>query len=184
MNPIIRTFWIWKNKLFFKQKPFSFAATLNQARSMLVFLPHQEESFPSVFNHLSPLETIFSDLKIFFLSPFSSPGFVSALRNYQVIPLKDADLRWSGFPKRSFVNALRNYGFDITLNMDLSKNFFNTYLGLALDSKVRMGVKGKWGSPFYNLELIIPSHLLYLDEQYDSLIRTLQNFGMKKAVEV
>ncbi len=183
MNPLIRRFLIWKNKYFFKQSPVSFATALNQARSMLVLLPHQVDSFSSVFNHLSPLETVFTDLKTFFLLPFSTQGFISTLKAYEVIPLKKNDLGWSGLPKRNFVNRLRNYGFDITLDMDLSKNFFNAYLGLLSNARVRIGIKGKWDSPFYNLELALPSHLVYLDQQYDSMIRILKNLRMGKIVE-
>lgn len=183
MNPVIRKFLIWKNKLFFKQKSLSFATTFSQAQSMLVLLPHQEDNFSSVFNHLPPLETIFSDLKITFLLPFSTRGFVSDLRTYEVIVLIKENLGWSGLPKRDFIHRLRDYRFDVTLDMDLSKNFFNPYLGLLSNAKVRIGVKGGWGPPYYNLELIIPSQLLYLDEQYDSLIRTLKNLRMGKTVE-
>jgi hypothetical protein len=142
------------------------------------------DSFSSVFNHFPPLEVAFSDLKVFFLLPFSTQGFVSTLKTYEVVLLEKQDLGWSGLPKRNFVQMLRNCGFDMTLDMDLSKNFFNAYLGLLSGARVRIGVRGRWGPPFYNLELILPSHLLYLDEQYDSMIRILRNLRMGKTVEV
>jgi len=88
-----------------------------------------------------------------------------------------------GLPKGSFTRRLRDYRFDISLDMDLSKNFLNAYLGLISEAEIRMGVRKKAGSPFYNLELIIPSHLLYLDEQYDSIIKILKNLRVKKTVE-
>ncbi|MGB2697331.1 MAG: hypothetical protein WBD28_05650 [Candidatus Zixiibacteriota bacterium] len=183
MNPIVKSYLIWKSKLLFKQKPFSFAANLSQAKSMLVLLPHQAEGFSSVFNHLSPLETIFPDLKISYLLPFSTQGFISTLKNYDLILLKKEEMGWLGLPRVSYTRKLRNYGFDISLDMDLRKNFLNAYLGLLSEAKVRMGIQGKGGPPFYNLELIIPSNLIYLDEQYDSLIRILKNLRMQKTVE-
>jgi hypothetical protein len=183
MNPVIRSFSIWEKKLFFKQKPFSFATTLNQARSMLILPPHQAESFSSVLDHLSPLEAIFRNLKVFFLSPFGTQGFVSTLKTYEVLLLDKQNLGWWGLPKRSFIQKLRNYGFDVTLDLDLSKNFLNAYLGLLSEAKVRMGAKGSWGAPFYNLELIVSPHLLYLDQRYDCMIRTLRNLRTEKILE-
>jgi hypothetical protein len=183
MNPIVKSLLIWKSKLFFKQKPFSFATNLSQAQSMLILLPHQAESFSSVFNHLSSLEDIFSDLQISYLLPFSTQGFISTFKNHDVIPLKKEEMGWLGLPKGRFTRKLRDYRFDISLDMDLSKNFLNAYLGLISEAEIRMGVQKKAGSPFYNLELIIPSHLLYLSEQYDSIIKILKNLRMKKTVE-
>ena len=183
MNPIIKNYLIWKSKLFFKQKPLPIASILCQAKSMLVLLPHKAESFSSVFNHLSPLKDIFSDLKISFLLPISTQGFMSTLKNYEVIPLKKEDQGWLGLPRGSYTQNLENFGFDISLDMDLSKNFTNAYLSFKSKSRIRMGVQGKLGAPFYNLELIIPSHLLYLDQQYDSMIRILKNLRMQKTVE-
>jgi ADP-heptose:LPS heptosyltransferase len=150
---------------------------------MLVLLPHQAESFSSVFNHLSPLKDIFSDLKISFLLPISTEGFMSTLKNYEVIPLKKEDLGWLGLPRVSYTKNLENFGFDMCLDLDLSKNFTNAYLSFKSKAEVRMGVQGKMGVPFYNLELILPSHLLYLDQQYDSVIRILKNLRMEKTVE-
>ena len=183
MNPLVKNLLIWKGKLFFKPKLFSFINDLSQAHSMLILLPHQTESFSSVFNHLSPLENIFSDLKISYLLPFSSQGFVSSFKNHDVISLKKEEMGWWGLPKGGFTRRLRDYRFDISLDLDLSKNFLNVYLGLISEAKVRMGVQKKAGPPFYNMELIIPSHLLYLDEQYDSIIKILKNLRIKKTVE-
>jgi hypothetical protein len=184
MNPLIKTFLIWKNRLFFKQKSFSFAATLNQAQSMLILLPQQVDGFSSVSSHLLSLEAIFSDLKTYFLLHFNTQGFISTLKNHEIILLKRENLAWSGVPKKDFVRTLNNFSFDLTLDMDLNKNFFNPYLGLLLDAKVRIGIKGRWSTPFYNLELNIPSHLSSLDEQYDSAIRILKNLRTGKTVEV
>ena len=108
---------------------------------------------------------------------------MSALKNYEVVPLKKEDLGWLGLPKVSYIKNLENFGFDISLDLDLSKNFTNAYLSFKSKAEVRMGVQGKIGVPFYNLELIIPSHILYLDQQYDSMIKTLKNLRMQKTVE-
>lgn len=183
MNPLVQNFLIWKNRLFFKQKPFAFATTFSQARSMLILPPHQADTFSSVFNHLSPLHAIFRNLKVSFLLPFGTQGFVSTLKSYEVVLLDKQDIGWSGLPKRSFIQKLRTYGFDVTLDLDLSKNFLNAYLGLLSQAGIRIGAKGRWGVPFYNLELIVSPHLLYLDEQYDCMIRTLRSLRAAKVSE-
>jgi len=183
MNPVVRSLLIWKNKLFFRPEPFAFAKTLNEARSILVLPPHQADSFSSVFNHLAPLESVFRNLKVFFLLPFGTQGFISTLKTCEIVLLDKEDIGWSGLPRRSFVQKLRICGFDVTLDLDLSKNFLNAYLGLLSQAKVRIGAKGRWGPPFYNLELTVPPDLLYLDEQYDCMIRTLRSVRMEKILE-
>lgn len=183
MNPLVQNFLIWKNRLFFKQKAFGFAAAFNQARSMLILPPHQADSFSSVLNHLPPLQAIFRNLKHFFLLPFTAEGFASTLKTYEVLLLDKQDIGWSGAPKRSFIQKLRTYRFDVTLDLDLSKNFLNAYLGFLSQAGVRIGAKDRWGAPFYNLELIVSPHLLYLDEQYDCMIRTLRILRPAKIAE-
>ena len=184
MNPVIKSFLIWKNRLFFKKESLSFAATLGQARFMLITLPRQANSYPSLINHLSALKTIFCNLKISFLSHLDNQEFVSALTAHEPILLKKDDLGWTGLPTGGFVRMLKNYGFDMALDLDLSGDFLNAYLGFLSGAKLRIGVKDKWGPPFYNLELVIPSHRLNPDERYDSLVSILKNLTPEKTVEV
>lgn len=150
---------------------------------MLVTLPRQANAILPAVDSLSALEAIFGDLKIHYVLAPDEKESVWELGTRELISLNKEDLGWSGLPKKRFTQILRNYGFDVALDMDLSRNFINAYLGLLSGAKVRIGVQGKWGPPFYNLELIIPPHRSNLGERYDSLIRILRNLRTEKILE-
>jgi len=150
---------------------------------MLVTLPKQASAIPPAVDCLSALEAIFGDLKIHYVLASTERESVSQLGTRELVSLNKEDLGWSGLPKKGFTQMLRNYGCEVALDMDMSTNFINAYLGLLSGAEVRIGVQGKWGLPFYNLELIIPPRRSNLGERYDSLIRILRNLRTEKILE-
>ncbi len=173
-NFVIKNFLILRTKVFFRAQVFSFSEVLNNAKRVLIFLPTKVESFPIALNHLNSLNSFFSDSQNFLFLPFDGKGFSSDLFKFEIISLKKSYLNWFSLPNKRFVKKLRDFKFDITLDIDLENSFFNSYLSFLTCSPLRIGIKGKVGLPFYNLELSLSKEGKYLDEVYDSFVNTLK----------
>ena len=174
-NFLVEKFLRWKAKYLFRAEPISFSKTLREAQRVLIFLPGKVESFSSAANHLPAISEIFSNSKIFLLMPFEGGGFLSSLGSFEIIRIDAQDLKWISLPKDRFIQKIKDYNFDISLDLDLEKNFLNAYLSLLSGSKLRIGVNKPREEPFYNLKLVIPETALFRDESYDSLVRILKN---------
>jgi hypothetical protein len=174
-NFLVEKFLRWKARYFFKGEPISFSKTLREAQKVLIFLPHKVESFSSAANHLPAISEIFYTSKIFLLMPFEGGGFLSSLGSFEIIRIDVQDLKWLSLPKDKFIQKIRSYNFDISLDLDLEKNFLNAYLSLLSGSKLRIGVNKDKEEPFYNLELAISESGSFQDESYDSLVQILRN---------
>lgn len=173
-NFLVKSFLVLKTRLFFRPQVISFSEVLNNAKRVLIFLPTKVESFPIALNHLNSFNSFFSGSQKFLLLPFDGEGFSSNLFKFEIISLKKSYLNWFSLPNKRFVKKLRALKFDITLDMDLERSFFNAYLSFLSGSRLRIGVKGGWGLPFYNLEISLSKDGKYLDELYDSFVNTLK----------
>lgn len=174
-NFLAEKFLRWKVRYFFRENPFSFSKGLKGAQRVLVLLPHKVESFSAAANHLPAISSIFCDSKIVLLLPFEGGGFLSGLGAFEIIRIHKNDLKWSSVPKDNFIQKIRECNFDVSLDLDLEKNFLNAYLSLLSGSKLRIGVSKDKAEPFYNLRLVLSEGALFTEESYDSLVRILRN---------
>jgi len=176
-NILVKNLVVLKTRLFFNPKVLSFCEVLNKAKRVLILLPTKAESFPKALNHLGSLSAFVSDSEKFLFLPFQQEGFSSHLKNYRMIILKKSDLNWFSLPNKEFIQRLKNLRFDITIDLDLEKNFLNSYLSFLSGSPLRIGVKNKAGLPFYNFEISLSEDERYLDELYESFTETLIKFN-------
>ena len=183
INPLAKKFLIWWNKLFFKPPAFSFAEKMNQAENVLICLPAKIESFASAKDHLTIFSGIFKSKKIFVFLPLAGgETFLSHLKRYAVICPQKEDLRILSLPRRKFIQRIKGYRFEIALDLDLEDGFLNSYLCLKSGAEVRIGLKGKTGPPFYNLQLALSKERLYREDLYVGMAETLKSLYQGLAV--
>ena len=178
INPLVKKILIWWNKLFFKSDVFSFAEKMKRAENVLICLPAKPESFASAKDHLTIFSHIFQNKKIFVFLPLAGgETFLSHLKRYAVICPKKEDLRIFSIPRRKFIQRIKDYRFEIALDLDLEDGFVNSYLCLKSGACVRIGVKGKTGPPFYNLQLALSKERLYQEDLYVGMAETLKSLS-------
>ncbi len=183
INPLVKKFLIWWNKYFFKPDVFSFAEKMRRAENVLICLPAKPESFASAKDHLTIFLDIFQNKNIFVLLPFAGgETFLSHLKRYAVICPQKEDLRIFSLPRRKFIQRIKGYRFEITLDLDSEDGFFNSYLCLKSGACVRIGLKGRTGSPFYNLQLALSKERLYQEDIYVGMAETLKSLSREFAV--
>ncbi len=78
-------------------------------------------------------------------------------------------------PRRKFIQRIKDYRFEIALDLDLEDGFLNSYLCLKSGAGVRIGLEGKIGSPFYNLQLAPSKGRLYQEDIYAGMAQTLKS---------
>ena len=182
-NFVVKNLMLWWKKRFHASTAFSFYSSFSTAKSILVCFPASKEEFAYAANHLPSIADIFSSSKIYLLLPFlETNGFLYSLRSYEVIMPHSKDMRVFSLPNRKFIEKIRTYDFGITIDLDLNGCFFNALTCLASNAPLRIGMKGKWGKPFYNMELAIQSELVYPDQKYDAMVEILQNIKNGKEI--
>ena len=178
INPLVKKFLIWWNKLFFRPDAFSFAEKMRKAENVLICFPAKPESFDSAKDHLTIFAEIFKNKKIFVFLPLAGgETFLSHLKRYAVIFPHKEDFKIFSLPRRKFIQRIKDYRFEITLDLDLEDGFFNSYLCLKSGACVRIGLKGKTGSPFYNLQLAPSKERLYQEDIYVGMGETLKSLS-------
>ena len=183
INPLVKKILIWWNKLFFKPDAFSFAEKMRRAENILICLPAKIESFASAKDHLTVFADIFQNKKVFVFLPLTGgETFLSHLKRYAVICPKKEDLRIFSLPRRKFIQRIKGYRFEIALDLDLEDGFVNSYLCLKSGACVRIGLKGKTGPPFYNLQLALSKERLYQEDLYVGMAETLKSLSLGLAV--
>lgn len=184
INPLVRRLLIWWNKLSYKPDAFSFAEKMKDAENVLICLPAKIENFASAKDHLTTFADIFQNKKIFVFLPLTGgEAFLSHLKRYEVISPKKSDVRIFSLPGRRFIQRIKSCRFEIALDLDLEDGFVNSYLCLKSGAVLRIGLKGKTGSPFYNLELAPSRKRLYQEDIYVGMAETLKCLSPGCAVD-
>jgi hypothetical protein len=182
INRLLKRILIWRNNLSFKPALFSFAEKMNQAENVLICLPGKQESFELAKDHLTIFEDVFQNKKISVFLPFSgAENLLSHLERYVVIYPQKEDLRIFSLPRRGFIQRIKDHRFEIALDLDLEDGFVNSYLCLKSGAFVRIGLEGKAGFPFYNLQLAVSKERSSLEDLYVGMAETLKNLSQKFA---
>jgi hypothetical protein len=180
INPLVKRILVWWNKLFFKPSAFSFGEKMNRAENVLICLPAKTESFASAKDHLTTFSDIFQDKRIFLFLPLAgAESFLSHLKRYQVICPQKEDLGILSLPRRKFMQRIKDFRFEIALDLDSEDGFLNSYLCLKSGAQVRIGLEGKTGPPFYNLQLALSKGRLYQEDVYVGMAETLKNLFLE-----
>jgi hypothetical protein len=183
INPLVKKFLIWWNKFFFKPDAFSFAEKMRRAENVLICLPAKPESFASAKDHLTIFLDIFQNKKNFvFLPLIGGETFLSHLKRYMVISPQKEELKIFSLPRKKFIQRIKDYRFEITLDLDLEDGFLNSYLCLKSGACVRIGLKGKTGPPFYNIQLAPSKERLYQGDLYVGMAKMLKSLSQEFAV--
>jgi hypothetical protein len=178
INRLLKKFLIGWNKFSFEPDALSFAEKMNRAENVLICLPAKPESFNSAKDHLTIFADIFQDKKIFvFLPVAGAESFLPHLKSYGVIYPQKKDLRIFSLPRREFIQRIKGYHFEIALDLDLEDGFINSYLCLKSGALVRIGLKGKTGFPFYNLQLALSKEKSYQQDLYARMAEMLQSLS-------
>ena len=184
INRLLKKILIGYNKLSFKPDVLSFAEKMNQAENVLICLPAKKESFNLAKDHLTIFADIFQDKKIFVFLPMAgAESFLPHLKSYGVIYPQKEDLRIFSLPRREFIQRIKGYHFEIVLDLDLEKGFINSYLCLKSGALVRIGLKGKTGFPFYNLQLALSKEKSSPEDLYVGMAGMLQGLSQGFAVD-
>jgi len=182
INLLVKKILIWWNKFFFKPDAFSFAEKMRRAENVLICLPAKPESFASAKDHLTIFLDIFQNKKTFVLLPFAgAESFLSHLKRYMVISPQKEDLKIFSLPQRKFIQRIKDYRFEITLDLDLEDGFLNSYLCLKSGACVRIGLKGKTGPPFYNIQLALSKERRYQEDIYVGMAEMLKSLFLGSA---
>jgi len=184
INRLLKKILIGYNKLSFKPDVLSFAEKINQAENVLICLPAKPESFNSAKDHLTIFADIFQDKKIFVFLPVAGvESFLPHFKSYGVIYPQKEDLRIFSLPRREFIQRIKDYHFEIALDLDLEEGFINSYLCLKSGALVRIGLKGKTGFPFYNLQLALSKEKSSPEDLYVGMAGMLQGLSQGFAVD-
>jgi hypothetical protein len=182
INPLVKKILIWWNRLFFRAGAFSFAEKLKGAENVLICLPGKTENFASAKDHLTTFSDVFQNKKIFLFLPLAgAENFLSHLKRYVVICPRKEDFGILSLPRRKFIRRIKGYRFEIALDLDLEDGFLNSYLCLKSGAGVRIGLEGKTGPPFYNLQLALSRGRLYQEDIYVGMSETLKNLSLASA---
>lgn len=178
INRLLKRILIWRNKLSFEPDLFSFAEKMNRAENVLICLPGKQESFEVAKDHLTIFADIFQNKKIsVFLPLIGAESLLSHLERYVVIYPQKEDLRIFSLPRREFIQRIKDRRFEIALDLDLEDGFVNSYLCLKSGAEMRIGLEGKAGFPFYNLQLALSKERLSLEYLYVGMAETLKNLS-------
>lgn len=176
INYLLKKILIWWNTLSFKPHIFSFSEKMNQAENVLICLPTKIENLASAQDQLTVFADIFQNKKIFvFLPQAGMESFLSHLKRYVVISPQKEDVRIFSLLRREFLQRIKSYRFEIALDLDLDDGFVNAYLCLKSGAEVRIGLKGKIGFPFYNLQLALSKDGAYPQDPYARMAEMLKN---------
>ena len=149
---------------------------MSRAESVLICFPAKVESFASAKDHLTTFSDVFQNKKIFLFLPLAgAESFLSHLKRYQVICPQKEDIGILSLPRRKFIQRIKGYRFEIALDLDSEDGFLNSYLCLKSGAGVRIGLEGKTGPPFYNLELALSKGRLYQEDIYAGMAETLKS---------
>jgi hypothetical protein len=182
INRLLKRILIWRNKLSFKPHLFSFAEKMKEAENVLICLPGKQESFELAKDHLTIFADIFQNKKIsVFLSFIGAESLLSDLERYGVIYPQKEDLMFFSLLRKEFIQKIKDYRFEIALDLDLEDGFVNSYLCLKSGAFVRIGLEGKAGFPFYNLQLAVSKERLSPEDLYMGMAETLKNLSQKFA---
>jgi hypothetical protein len=152
------------------------------AESVLICFPAKVESFASAKDHLTTFSDVFQNKKIFLFLPLEgAESFLSHLKRCQVICPQKEDFGILSLPRRKFIQRIKGYRFEIALDLDLEDGFLNSYLCLKSGAGVRIGLEGKTGPPFYNLELALSKGRRYQEDIYVGMAETLKNLSLESA---
>lgn len=174
---------IWWNKLYSKPNLFSLAEKMKRAENVLICLPPKIERFLLAKDHLTVFADIFRNKKIFVFLPLTgAETLLSHLRSYAVIYPQKNDLKIFSLPRKEFIQRMKDYRFEIALDLDFEDGFVNSYLCLKSGAEVRIGLKGKTGFPFYNLELALSKERSSPQELYTGMAETLASLSEGFAV--
>jgi hypothetical protein len=177
---------IWWNKLSFPALDgiFSLAEKTREAENVLICLPTKKESFNVAKDHLTIFTDIFRNKKIFvFLPLVRVESFLPHLQGYEVIYPQKGDLGTFSLPRKKFIRRMRDYHFEMALDLDWEDGFVNSYLCLKSGAKVRIGLKGKTGFPFYNLQLVLSEKKLCRHDLYVRVAAMLKSLFPEFAVD-
>jgi hypothetical protein len=178
INRLLKRILIWRSKLSFKPHLFSFAEKIAQAENVLICLPGKQESFELAKDHLTIFADIFQNKKISVFLPFAgAESLLSHLERYVVIYPQKEDLGIFSLPRREFIQRIKDHRFEIALDLDLEDGFVNSYLCLKSGAFVRIGLEGKAGFPFYNLQLTPSKERLSLEDLYVGMAETLKKLS-------
>jgi hypothetical protein len=176
VNPLARMVLHRTKRLILKPHAFSFNRGTSETESVLVCMPADIDRFAMARDLLSTFVSIFRGKRVFVLLPFlDAEGYLSNSAAYQVIAAARNDLNLFSLPSKEFVRKLKNFGFGISLDLDLEDGFFSCYLCGRLRIPMRIGPRRKKVFPFYNVELQVQRDRLGSREIYEGLARTLKS---------
>jgi hypothetical protein len=151
---------------------------MNGAENVLICLPGKQESFELAKDHLTIFADIFQNKKISVFLPFAgAESLLSHLERYVVIYPQKEDLRIFSLLRKEFIQRIMDYRFEIALDLDLEDGFVNSYLCLKSGAFVRIGLEGKAGFPFYNLQLTLSKERLSPGDLYVGMAETLKSLS-------
>jgi hypothetical protein len=178
INRLLKRILIWRSNLSFKPDLFSFAEKMNRAENVLICLPGKPESFEPAKDHLTIFTDIFRNKKISVFLPFvGAEDFLSHLERYAVIYPQKEDFRIFSLLRKKFIQRIKDRRFEIALDLDLEDGFVNSYLCLKSEAEVRIGLEGKAGFPFYNLQLALSKERLSPEDLYVGMAETIKNIS-------
>jgi hypothetical protein len=180
INPLARRFLSWSGKRFYKSEAFSCARKLSEAQKVLICMPARMDRFTHAKESLPLFADIFKEKTIVVFIPFlKTDGYLSSPTGYEVIyPQKD-DLKTFSIPVEKFIQRVTEFGFDISLDLDLDDGFLNRYLCLKCGIVVRFGPALKNSFPFYNIQLTVMGERSGSREVYEGMARVLKDLFAK-----
>lgn len=180
INPFARRFLNWSGKRFYKSETFSCARKLSEAQKVLICMPASMDRFAVARESLPLFAEIFKEKTITVFLPFlKTDGYLSTPPGYEVIYPQKEDLKTFSVPVEKFIQRITEFGFDLSLDLDLDDGFLNRYLCLKCGITIRFGPALKNSFPFYNIQLTVFGGRSGSREVYEGMAKVLKDLFAK-----
>ena len=182
INPLARRFLSWSGKRFYKSEAFSCARKLSEAEKVLICMPASIDRFAIARESLPLFAEIFKEKTVAVFLPFlKTDGYLSTPAGYEVIYPQKEDLKTFSVPVEKFIQRITEFGFDISLDLDLDDGFLNRYLCLKCGIPVRFGTGMRNSFPFYNIQLTVLGDRSGSREVYEGMAKVLKDLFAKSS---
>ncbi|MBD3218928.1 MAG: hypothetical protein GF310_11685, partial [candidate division Zixibacteria bacterium] len=156
---------------------YTLSGMFSKIRHILLLLPPVEAVKDNMKYLLDELKNLFPNAKYTLVChPNDNREHApSAMKAAGRMSPEQAELSWSGLPRKSFIEKIKNLKADLLIDMSTDKNHYNAYIAACSGVPIRVGNYGSWGNPIYNLEI----KTQYLQNEQlilQSIIEVLKSF--------
>ncbi len=150
LQSIITPYLRFSARLLIKRQVINFMDTLVDARRILVIMPEKLEDFGIARNYMSVLKRNFPKARITLVLKEQYQNLIDQSHHFGTIFVTSTSKNLFGLPKKELIQKVAGSGYDITIDLNHTFQFFSTYLSLKSRAKLRIGLEDKERDVYYN----------------------------------